>query len=271
VVVGSIEVTAVLDAIGPLGALSELYPEVSPEEWEPYRALYPDLFAGSDWRLPCRSYVIRTGKQTVLVDTGLGPAGLSGWRMEREGELMDGLAVLGVTPGDVNVVFLTHLHSDHVGWNTDADGVVAFPQARYLVHPDAVAFARAQDQRPHVQRCIRALADRFESVGDASEVAPGVTAFDLPGHYPGHMGLHVVSEDARLDLIADAAVHPALLAEPEWVYVSDGSLDTCAATRLAYVPTLVDSETFVACGHYPGSAIGRVVQRDGQVMWEDAG
>ncbi len=65
-------------------------------------------------------------------------------------------------------------------------------------------------------------------------------------------------------------MHPALLDEPEWVYVSDGVPDTCAATRLAVVPTLVDRDVLVACGHYPGSGIGRVVTRDGRVVWEEA-
>jgi glyoxylase-like metal-dependent hydrolase (beta-lactamase superfamily II) len=268
VVVGSLQVDSVVDGVAKLGELAELYPEVGASEWEPYRALYPDLFSGSEWRLATASFVIRDGERTILVDTGLGPAGLTGWEVEREGELLQGLAALGLGPDDVDVVFLTHLHIDHVGWNADAEGAVAFPRARYLAHPDAVTFASTQDGRPHVQRCILPFVDRFEAVGDGSVVAPGVVALELPGHYPGHLGLRIVSDGSRLDLIADAAVHPALLDQPGWGYVSDIDGDASAATRRALLPELVDRDVLVGCGHYPGSGIGRVVTRDGRVVFE---
>src|SRR5688572_12075195 len=74
--VGSVELDAIVDAWGELGELGELYPEVPAGAWEPYRTLYPDLFAESRWRVPCTSYLIRAGGVTVLVDTGVGPAGL---------------------------------------------------------------------------------------------------------------------------------------------------------------------------------------------------
>ena len=119
-VVGSVELVPLVDAVGLLGELDELYPGF--DDWEPYRALYPELFAGSQWRVPCTSYLIRSGGKSVLVDTGVGPAGLWGWTPEREEGLLPALAAEGVALDEVDVVFLTHLHVDHVGWNTDRDG-----------------------------------------------------------------------------------------------------------------------------------------------------
>jgi len=271
VVVGSIELFPVADAVGLLGEYSELYPEVPAEAWEPYRVLYPDLFSGDAWRLPCNGFLVRTEATTILVDTGVGPQGLWDWTAEREGELPDALGRLGVRPEDVDIVFLTHLHIDHVGWNTDLEGVALFPRARYVVHEDALAFARAQEGRAHVQRCIIALEGRFETVSGDFELAPGVTAFVSPGHFPGHMGLRLLSGSQRAVLIADTAVHPALLNEPDWVYVADGEPAVGAATRHALLPELIDQDVLVACGHYPGSGIGRVVTREGRVVWEHAG
>jgi glyoxylase-like metal-dependent hydrolase (beta-lactamase superfamily II) len=69
--VGDIEVVPVLEAVGAL-PLDEFYPDATAQDWEPYRALYPEVFAGSCWRLLCNSYLIRSGGRTVLVDTGLG-------------------------------------------------------------------------------------------------------------------------------------------------------------------------------------------------------
>jgi len=189
--------------------------------------------------------------------------------VEREGGLPEALEEHGVRRDQVDIVFFTHLHIDHVGWNTDRDGVVFFPRARYLVHRDGLAFARTQAERPHVQRRIESIADRFEVIAGDSEIAPDLTAFSAPGHYPGHMGLRVASRGAEAVLIGDAAVHPALLDEPDWLYVFDGDPALCAETRRALLPELVDSDVVVACGHYPGTAIGRVLTRDGRVVWEE--
>jgi glyoxylase-like metal-dependent hydrolase (beta-lactamase superfamily II) len=270
VVVGAIEVVPILDAVGQLGDLAELYPGTPVDAWEPYRALYPELFAGARWRVPCTSYLIRTGDEKVLIDTGVGPPGLWDWELEYGGGLPGGLEEHGVGRDEIDIVILTHLHIDHVGWNTDRDGQVFFPRARYLVHPDGLAFARTQAERPHVQRCIESLADRFEAIDGNEEVVPGVRAFLAPGHYPGHLGLRVTSRGKQLDVIADAAVHPALLDEPGWVYVSDGDPDACADTRRALLEELVDREVLVACGHYPEGGIGRIVTREGRVVWEQA-
>ncbi len=252
-VVGSVELVPLVDAVGLLGELDELYPGF--EDWEPYRELYPELFAGSQWRIPCTSYLIRSGDTTVVVDTGVGPAGLWGWTPEREEGLLPALASAGVAPEDVDIVFLTHLHIDHVGWNTDREGRLVFPHARYVAHRDGVAFARASG-RPHVERTIAPV--EFDEVGGGTELAEGVSAYELAGHFPGHMGLRIASGGAEARLIADAAVNPMLLHEPDALYVSDTDPNDCAATRRALLPELVDQDVLVVCGHYPGGGIGRV-------------
>jgi glyoxylase-like metal-dependent hydrolase (beta-lactamase superfamily II) len=106
-------------------------------------------------------------------------------------------------------------------------------------------------------------------IGDV-EIAPGLTTFGSLGHYPDHTGLRLRSAGSEAALIADTAVHPALLDRPHWVYAVDGDPPTCAETRRSLLPELVDRDVRVGCGHYPGSGIGRVVSRDGRVVWEEA-
>lgn len=267
-VVGSIEVVPLLDAVGTLAELEQAYPDVAAEEWAPYRELYPEVFEGSRWRLPVKVHVVRTAGTTVVVDAGVGPPGsFPMWRSEREGLLLSALEELEVGREAVDLVFLTHLHIDHIGWTTDERGEILFPNARYLVHREALAFARSNPERPHIRRCVEPLVERFEVLDTDTELAPGVTAFVAPGHYPGHMGVRMRSNAAEAVLIADVAPHPALLDRPEWVYAFDDAPQT---TRAELIAELVDRDVLTICGHYPGSGIGHVVTRDGRVVWEDA-
>ena len=267
--IGEIEVFPLLDAVGTLAELEQAFPGVAANEWAPYRELYPELFSGSRWRLPVKAHLIRFAEATILVDAGVGPSGsFPMWRPEREGLLPAALDQLGVAREAVDLVFLTHLHIDHIGWTTDEHGDVLFPSARYLVHREALAFARSNPDRPHIRRCVEPLAERFELLDGDAELAPGVTAFVAPGHYPGHMGVRIRSEDARAVLIVDLAPHPALLDRPEWVYAFDDAPQT--TTRAELIAELVDRDVLTICGHYPGSGIGHLVTRDGRVVWEEA-
>jgi len=230
---------------------------------------------GRTRRVPTLGFLILGGPWPMVVDTGyrsnqiMETLGMRGLQFH-ENMIENQLGRHGVRMGDVRYVMHTHLHIDHLGWNTNLEGNVFFPRARYAVHADALAFARTQADRPHIRRCVEPLLDRFETVTGDVELAPGVTAFSAAGHYPGHMAVRLESDGETALLIADSAVHPALLDEPDWVYVSDGDPNVCAETRRGLLPELVDRDVLVACGHYPGSGIGRVVTRDGRVVWEEA-
>jgi glyoxylase-like metal-dependent hydrolase (beta-lactamase superfamily II) len=262
VVVGDIELFPLFDATGELGEVAELFPRTT--DWAPYRDAYPSLFNGSRWVLPCVCYLLRSGGATILIDTAVGPAGLWEWDARSEGGLPGELERIGVAPEAVEVVFLTHLHVDHVGWNTDREGRPFFPAARYLVHRDALAFARER-KPPHFARTIEPV--EFEQLDGETELGPGITAFSLPGHFPGHMGVRVESGGQTALVIVDAAVNPMLLDRPGDVYAFDVDQETSVETRRALVPTLVDQDVLVVCAHYPDGGIGRVVRRDGRVLW----
>jgi glyoxylase-like metal-dependent hydrolase (beta-lactamase superfamily II) len=269
VVIGAVELLPALDAVGLLCDYSEAYPGVSSEEWAPYADLYPELFSGLEWRLPVTCYVVRSGSTTVLVDSGVGPPGLWDWTAEEEGLLPQALDGLGIRAEDVDVAVLTHLHIDHIGWNTDLEGVPLFPRARYVAHADALAFALARAGRAHIQRCVVPLVDDFEQVGGEVELAPGVTAFATPGHFPGHLSVRISSQGAGATILGDVAPHPALLDRPEWRFAFDEDRERTEAVRAALVAELLAGDGLVVCGHYPGSGIGRLTRRDGRVMWEE--
>jgi len=252
--------TPVLDAVGILGACNDLYPDVPIERWERFRPTYPDLFAGDMWRLPVACTVIRGHGRAVLVDAGLGPAGGSSWDMDQEGLLPGGL------PADIDTVFFTHLHVDHVGWLADP---ALFRAARVAVHPAALAYAVEHSPVEWLAGRLRELMDegRVDEVSAGDELMPGVQVVDFPGHYPGHVGLDV---DGRAILIGDAAPHPALLDRCGWHFRYDHDAALASATRAALVEQVAETGTLVVCGHYPGSGIGHVVRSAGRVEWREA-
>jgi glyoxylase-like metal-dependent hydrolase (beta-lactamase superfamily II) len=268
VVVGAVELLPALDAVGVLCELSEAYPDVAWEEWAPYADLYPELFVGTAWRLPVTCYVVRSESTTLLVDTGVGPPGLWDWTAEEEGLLPRALDGLGIRAEDVDAVVLTHLHIDHLGWNTDLEGVPLFPRARYVAHAEALAFALERTGRAHIQRCVVPLLDGFEQVGGDAELAPGVRALPTPGHFPGHLSLRISSQGAGATILGDVAPHPALLDRPGWRFAFDEDQERSEAVRGALVEELIEGGGLVVCGHYPGTGIGRLAARDGRVVWE---
>ena len=261
--IGEVTLRAVPDAVGLLGTCDHLYPDVPGDRWDPFRSTYPALFAGVSWRLPVACTIIQHDGRTVLVDAGVGHRGEWSWDAEQEGLLPGGLRAAGVDPGAIDIVFFTHLHVDHVGWLADP---AFLANARILVHGDALAYALSHTSvtwLPDVLCDLRA-AGRVDMVESGDEILSGVRVVALPGHCPGHVGLDVASKAL---LIGDAAPHPALLDQPEWHFRYDHDAPLASATRAALVESVVDTDTLVVCGHYPGTGIGHVVRRGGRIEW----
>jgi glyoxylase-like metal-dependent hydrolase (beta-lactamase superfamily II) len=233
--VGEVEVVSLVDAVGTFGTYAEQFPEATEEDWSPWRKRHPELFDGESWRLPARSFLIRAPGRTILVDTGVGPPGEGEVLPERQGWLPGELERLGV---EVDTVFLTHVHVDHVGWNH------MFRSAQFVTHRESVALA--------VERG-RPLPEGTEAVAGETELAPGVVAFETPGHLAGHMSVRVGDS---LIVLGDVAVHPAQLARPALIYVFDGDPALCAETREHVLAAYGD--LMLACGHYPAAGFGRV-------------
>ncbi|HVD24961.1 MAG TPA: MBL fold metallo-hydrolase [Gaiellaceae bacterium] len=264
-VVGEVQISSLPDALGDLGEFDELFPTTT--DWDAYREAYPSSFNGSRFRFPVVTYLLRSGGRNVLVDTGAGPRGLwDEWDPERAAELPDALAAQGAEPEEVDVVFFTHLHIDHVGWNTDDHGRPFFPNARYVVHRDALAFARGEGRRTHTPRTIDPI--EFEELDGEAELAPGITTTPLPGHYPGHMGVRIrLGGGGEAFVLGDAAAHPMLFDRPADTFASDVDEAGSIQTRERLLPELVDTGVLVLCGHFPDGGIGRLLRRDGRVLW----
>jgi glyoxylase-like metal-dependent hydrolase (beta-lactamase superfamily II) len=248
---------------------------------------HPELLeADGTYHIPAGCFLIRGGGFTILVDAGLGPpdtnvpfpediaakAGLADppeWIAEG-GLLPDALAAAGVAPADVDTVFLTHLHPDHIGWVApDAD--LFFPNAE-VVCGTADWEAPASSAPGEAER--RAGLETADAAGalravDAPsvEIAPGVVARHTPGHTPGHYAVTVSSDGEEAHLLGDAVHHPLQLMDKGISFLLEDTPDHALRTREELFDALEGREAAVCMAHLPGLRFQRITNRDGRREW----
>ncbi|WP_194292984.1 MBL fold metallo-hydrolase [Streptomyces smaragdinus] len=235
--VGEYEIVPVTDAAGVL-PLAGKFTGASDGDWAAARALDPAAFAeDGGWRMDIRCYVIRRTSDgwTALVDAGVGhehsPA--AGWSPSA-GRLPEGLKELGVDPGDVSVVVLTHLHFDHYGWCVDRRGAPLFADARHVVQQADVA-ALPPDSRaePYALDPLRraGLLDPVDGRTPMSPGVAGVTLIPTPGHTPGHQSVLLASGRDEVLITGDLLVHAVQLVNPAVAYESEADPARARAVR----------------------------------------
>ena len=276
--VGNAEIVALTDMNCAYPTpIVELWPDVPYDAWEPYREMYPDSFEGAHIRMEIGCYLVRSQGRTILVDTGFGPGPLD-FLGGLRGELMADLASQKVDPGDIDTVFISHLHIDHIGWNTlEKDGryVPAFPNARYMVHQDDIDHFRkpevhAAGRFPYMDSLVEPLAEAgvLDGLTGDYNLTDEVRAVHTAGHTPGHMSVMVSSGGERALIQGDVLIHPAQVTEDEWTPLFDVDPAPAIETRRRLLDQLeVDGTTVVSC-HFPKPGFGRIVRAEGRRYWQ---
>ena len=226
-----------------------------------------DILRGADGRapLPVGCFLV-PGDTTVLIDAGYGPADHEGRGALVGGGLLGALAGSGFGPEDIDVVALTHLHLDHVGWLADADGRPVFGRARvlvgradweYFVVGDGAALPLAD----HIRAGLLATAEegRLALLDADIPIAPGVTRLAAPGHTPGHSVFVVSDGQDRALLLGDALYCPEQLTETDWAALTDVDPDLARTTRRLLVDDLSGRGGMAVGCHFPGLRAGRVL------------
>ncbi|MDO8364332.1 MAG: MBL fold metallo-hydrolase [Actinomycetota bacterium] len=240
--------------------------------------LLPENWANSDWtehqhlldadgriQMPIGTFLARIGDRLVLLDAGVGVVSSE---MFEGGLLLGNLAALGVQPGDIDTIVISHLHSDHMGW-VERDGAPVFTNA--TVHIGAADWAHFVDNlgdgRRRASR-LQAIESQVQLIdGDGVTILPGLTTRATPGHTPGHTSTVISSGDERLIVLGDAIHCPAQLTEVDWEFIYDVDPTLARRTRAALLQEAEMPGTALLPCHFPGLQAARLLPGAGTRRW----
>jgi glyoxylase-like metal-dependent hydrolase (beta-lactamase superfamily II) len=209
--------------------------------------------------------LLETGGKRVLFDNGMGTSKLYG---PDSGQLLDSLAQAGVTPESIDVLVLTHAHSDHCWGTMRDDGVPNYPNATICMAQDELAFwesnppgERRERSLAGVRKHLLPLRDRIVLIRDGQEFLPGVQAWATPGHTPGHMAYLFAGGWC---LTGDVAFHdPLSFVFPDAASAFDTDPVKAVETRRGLLGRLADEKLAVIGYHYPWPGLGHVERAGG--------
>lgn len=230
-------------------------------------------------RLGMKSWLVRVGGVNILVDTCIGQhkerPGHAAWHRRASDRFLRNLAAEGLGPEDIDVVMCTHLHADHVGWNTrlqDGAWVPTFPRARYAMSRREVddwvriaADATGPVNHGALVDSILPVVERDMAlyVGAGDALAPGAAVVSLPGHTVDHFGLRLSRAEGDALFCGDAIHSPLQLAFPGWGSGFCNDPAAATRTRIAMLEQAVDEGLELYPAHFRGAGHYRIVRAGG--------
>lgn len=272
--VGDITVHRVDEVLLPPATGPWLLPDATPEVVAGQGWLHPN-FADHDGilRIDSHSFAFAVDGLRVVIDTGIGngkeranPA----WHNLRT-DYLERLTAAGFPPDSVDLVVLTHLHADHVGWNTvkvGSEWIPTFPNARYLTARAEREFWAAYDMEEARRQMFRdsvipveqaGLLDLVDVPAEGVQVAPCLRLIPTPGHTPGHVAVELTSQGETALITGDCIHHPVQLAHPAIGACVDIDPQQSEATRRELLASLVGTDTLLLGTHFAPPTAGRVV------------
>ena len=274
--VGGIVWHRVVETEGPEFAPGFLLPDAVPEALAPHRGWLEPRFldpVSGKLVLAVQSYLLRTSRHVVLVDSCVGNGKErrfhAPWSQRASPAWLDRLAALGTAPEDVDFVLCTHLHADHVGWNTrlvDGRWTPTFPNARYVFARTELEYWLELNRKgkKYSDGCIDDSvlpvieAGQAEIVADDHALDDEIRLRPSPGHTPGHVCVELASAGRRAVLSGDVCHTPLQCREPGWSAVGCADRARSAATRRAFLDAHCETDVLVMTAHFPSPSTGYV-------------
>jgi glyoxylase-like metal-dependent hydrolase (beta-lactamase superfamily II) len=271
--VGDVEIASIVEVYGSEDDISMLLPDATPQFLQQFGWLVPH-FATPEGKMiiSFQCFVLRSKGRTVMIDTCIGNDRQREFDVfcNLQSTFLEDLATAGFPAEEVTDVLCTHLHFDHVGWNTqlvDGKWVPTFPQARYL-------FGRSEFQHwQHLRDTdgyhhMGHLADSIDPVVEAGlvdfidpdfKLTSEVSLIPTPGHTPGHVSVLIESRGQSAVITGDLMHNPVQIAIPATEARFDMDKAQAARTRSEFVQRFNGTNTLVIGSHFADPTAGHIV------------
>ena len=273
--IGKVKITRVVE-MEITGGTRFILPDATRDACRSYRWLFPH-FMDDDGNLvmSIHALVVDTGERRIVVDTCIGndkERDIPTWSNLQTSFLAD-LEAAGYPSASIDTVLCTHLHVDHVGWNTmlvDGQWVPTFPNARYLLgdvewrYWDGVESngpVLADSVRPVIDAGLVDLVSVDHRVGEEVRLEP------TPGHTPGHVSVRIASDGAEALITGDCIHHPCQMTRTDWCSSADYDQAMGRETRESLLDGLVGSDVLMIGTHFATPTAGHVKGRERGGYW----
>ena len=267
--VGRVRVTRIME-LESIGGTRFILPQVGSDDVTRHPWMIPHFAdVGGGLKMAVHSLVLETPGARIIVDTALGNhkqgRTVPVWN-DLDTPYLDDMTAAGFAPDTIDMVLCTHLHVDHVGWNTrlvDGRWVPTFPNAKYVFGDLEYTYWKSHSDSPHH---AAVFADSVQPIVDAGladlvasdlQLTDEITLIPTPGHSPGHISVLIESAGQQALLLGDVAHTPLQMAHLDWSTRFDSDGAQSAATRHDLFSRFSDSETLVIGGHFSAGHIRR--------------
>lgn len=272
--IGDVEITRIVEVNGWEDDITMLLPDATPDTVLAYPWLQPH-FATPDGRMiiSFQCFVMRTPERSIMLDTCIGSDRQRefGVFTNLQTSFLEDLAHAGFHPEEIDLVLCTHLHFDHVGWNTrliNGEWVPTFPNARYLFgreeyeHWQKLVETDGYHDLNHMHDAVQPVVDAglVDLVEPGDAICPELTLRPTPGHTPGHCSIFVESAGKRAVITGDLMHNPIQLELPEDTVRFDMQQDVARQTRRRFVDEMANTDVFVIGSHFSDPTAGWVVR-----------
>ena len=265
--IGDVKITQIVElttaSLGPY-----LLPQATPEVLNAIPWMGPFIDENGKLVLSMHSLILESMGQTIMVDTCIGndkERNYPRWN-RMQGDFLEKFAALGFATEVVDTVLCTHMHVDHVGWNTrlvDGKWAPTFARADYLFAEEEWNHWRVEEQEygPVIEDSVQPIFDAGMAVlvGQEHVVTDEIRLKPTPGHTPGHVSVHIQSRGEEAIITGDMIHHPCQIKHPSWSSTADWHAEKAASTRSGFIEEAADRPVLIIGTHFSGPTAGYIV------------